>query len=81
VASAIDHEDDLRVSRVSHLLVRISAARAAFGVVPADLPRFQPRAIDGRQGDALHVHPIPQRSLQHGVEHLVGRAAAFWKVV
>ena len=73
VASAIDHEDDLRVRGVSRDLIGISVAGPPPDVVPAGVPRLQPGAVDGRQRNAPRAHAIPPRPLERGVEHLPAR--------
>lgn len=73
VAGAIDHEDDLRVRGISRLLVAVPAARAALDVVPARVPRLQPRAIDGGQRDASLADSVPHCPLEHRVEHRSAR--------
>ena len=71
VALAIDHQHGLGVLGVSDFLAAITAARAPLDVIPTHVPRLQPRAIDGRPGDAPFADFIPQRLIQHGIEHLL----------
>ena len=37
------------------------------------MPALHPGAVDGRQGDPPLADLLPQRPLEHGVEHLAGR--------
>ena len=73
MAPAVGDQHDLRVFGVSRFLRATSGLGPAFDVIPADVPRLHPGAVDGRQRDRPLADPVAQRPVEHGVERGAGR--------
>jgi hypothetical protein len=73
MGAAVGHQHDLRILGVGRLLRTCPGPRPPLDVIPADVPRLHPGAIDGGRRDPPPADLPPHRLLQHGVEHRAGR--------
>ena len=69
----IGHQHDLGVLRVSRFLRPTPGLRPPLHVVSADVPRFQPGAVDGGRRDPPFPDLLAEGPCEHGVEHRPAR--------